>query len=122
MMKLRNSKTERNIRDGFIKSHESLFNDDDKKRLLNVIREHFPEMKTAYVLGWTPEQGEDIYSVLINKELVATIELNRHDLDAKAFVEQISIQKYKYKLSKLRCIELLIAVDLAGQDLKVGEE
>ena len=25
-------------------------------------------MKTAYILFWTPEQGEDIFSLLINNE------------------------------------------------------
>ncbi|MBY8934410.1 hypothetical protein J1G32_08815 [Pseudomonas fluorescens] len=42
--------------------------------LLEVLRSCFPAINLAFVLDWVPEQGEDIYWVLIDNSRVAMIE------------------------------------------------
>jgi len=65
LIKLKASKTEEDIRRQLIGSHKSLFNDEIRSGLLSVIKRFFPQMKTAYILFWTPEQGEDIFHYLL---------------------------------------------------------
>ncbi|MBU1282119.1 MAG: hypothetical protein KJ884_01735 [Gammaproteobacteria bacterium] len=73
-------------------------------------------MKTAYILGWTPEQGEDIYRVLINTDTVCAIELE-HGHDKPAAIETIQLKEYERQLSKTGRIKLAVALDLAEKDI-----
>lgn len=59
-VKLIESKLEQELREQLILSNESLFKNEEKKRLLKAIKSLFREMKTAYIIHWIPEQGEDI--------------------------------------------------------------
>lgn len=73
-VKLIGSKMEQDIRKQLVKSNESLFKSEENKRLLEVIRSLYPEMKVAYIIDWIPEQGEDIYKLLINENIILEIE------------------------------------------------
>ncbi|MBC7805882.1 MAG: hypothetical protein H7145_07000 [Akkermansiaceae bacterium] len=42
-----------------------------------VIRSHFPETKFTLLLHWLPEQGEDIYRVLMDDLRIAVLEIPR---------------------------------------------
>jgi hypothetical protein len=42
-----------------------------------ALRRFFPELKRAFVMNWIPEQGEDIYWVLVSSTEVAEIEIPR---------------------------------------------
>ena len=118
-MRLIGSKTEQDFRDEFIKSHNSLFNEHCNDRLLNVLRTNFPNMKTAYFIGITPDQGEDLYTMLIDTNTISFIELDRYNLLIEPIVEFISIDDYRQGLSKCQQIKLLVALDLAQEDLKL---
>ncbi|WP_374966119.1 hypothetical protein [Lysinibacillus sp. RS5] len=118
-LKLIGSKTEQEIRELLIKSNQSLLKKDENGRLLEVIQHAYPEMKTAYILHWIPEQGEDIYKVLINDSIIAEIELDRNNCKTEATVENITLRQYLQGLSKLNQIKLSVALDLAKQDLTV---
>src|SRR5690242_8348633 len=98
--KLIGSKTEEDLRAQLLASHESLFRDSARNRLLTCLRRCFPLIRTAYVLNWTPEQGEDIFLILVNDSLVAVIELDRQDLDSEAIVNSMSLSDYHRGLSK----------------------
>ena len=117
-MKLIGSKAEQDFRKELIQSHESLFRDHEKRRMLKILSTHFPEMKTAYVLGWTPEQGEDIYRILINTDIIASIEINRSDSEIEPLIDRLKLNAYKKGLSKIGQIKLSVAIDLAKSDLK----
>lgn len=65
-MKLRGTLTEQQFKEQLLKSHNSLFTDPSYKRLLQLLQDTYQDLKTAYVLNWIPEQGEDIYTILIN--------------------------------------------------------
>jgi hypothetical protein len=112
-MKLIGSRTEQDIREQLIKSYKSLLNDKSKQKLLSVIESTFPDMKSAYIINWIPEQGEDIYTVLINTETITKIEISRVDTNFKPVIESIPVTKYIKNLSKVRQIKLAVAIDLA---------
>lgn len=117
-MKLVGSKTEQDIRQQLIKSNKSLFEEEEKLRLRDVLQENFPNMRTAYVINWIPEQGEDIYKVLVDDILIADIELDRLNQDTKPLIKSVPISEYKVGLSKLNQIKLAVAIDLAQTDLE----
>lgn len=117
-MKLIGSKTEQELREQLIKSNQSLFMSEEKRRLLEVIRSSYPEMNTAYIIHWIPEQGEDIYKILINDSIIAEIELDRYNTEVEPIVDSKTIPQYLQGLSKQSRIKLAVALDLAKQDLK----
>ena len=106
-MKLTGTKTENYFREKLICSHKSLYEDEDKSRILHSLKESHPEMKTAYVLEWIPDQGEDIYIILIDSEVIAKIEVDRFDMTIKPSIEEVSISRYKKNLKKINQIKLL---------------
>lgn len=119
LLRLKGSKTEKDIRSQLVKSHESLFNDEMRSGLLSVIKTFFPQMKTAYILYWTPEQGEDIFSLLINNDTIASVEIDRYDSSIKPIIESRPLDNtYLEGLRRIPQITLAIALELADKDLK----
>ncbi len=116
-MRLVGSKTEKDFRDVLIKSHKSLFDEDSYQGLLQVLKTNFPEMKTAYFIRHIPEQGEDLYTMLVDLDTIATIEISRYSQDEKPIVEISSINDFKNGISKVEQIKLAVALDLAEKDM-----
>ena len=82
-------------------------------RNLENLQKHFPDIKTAYVLSCTPEQGETFYNILVNDDCIAGIEINNFNSKIEPIVENVSIKDYKRRLSKVDQIQLAVAMDLA---------
>ena len=116
-MKLTGSKTEQEHRQQLVCSRNDLFENREKARILSSLYKQYPEMKTAYTLNWIPEQGEDIYYFLINKNIIAIVEIDRLDSSSEPIIEDLSISEYKRKLSKADQIKLAVAIDLACSDI-----
>ena len=113
-MKLVKSKTEEKYRKTLICTQEKIFNDSSLCRLLEVIKANNETIiESAYIISHTPEQGEDIYRVLINGSLINLIELDRLDDDVEPIFEAMSINEYKKGLARQSRIKLAIALDLA---------
>lgn len=117
-MKLIGSKTEQELREQLIESNHLLFKSEEKKKLIEIIKILHPEMTTAYILDWIPEQGEDIYKILINDNLILEIELDRLNNEFEPIVDTQTIPQYLQGLSKPGQIKLAVALDLAKQGLK----
>lgn len=115
-MKLNDSVTEQGYREQLIGSRQSLLNDSSKRQLHACLKRFCPQMKTAYILGWTPEQGEDIYRVLINVDTICAVELE-HGQDEPTAIETIQLKEYENELSKTGRIKLAVALDLAAKDI-----
>lgn len=77
IVKLIGSKTEQEIRQLLIKSNQLLFKSEEKKRLLEVIKSSYPEMRKVYIFEWVPKQSEDLYKMQINDSIVGEIKLER---------------------------------------------
>lgn len=116
-MRLTGSKTEQEFRDALIKSHTELFQGNSYKRLLQLLKTNFPEMKTAYFIRHIPEQGEDLYTMLIDFNIIVKIEISRYCEDEKPIVEISSINDFKKGISRVEQIKLAVAIDLAKKDI-----
>lgn len=103
-------------------SNRSLFEEEGRRRLLDILRQSFPSLETAYILHWIPEQEEDFYKILINDSLIADIELNRITQDVVPIINSMPLSQYKIGLSKINQIKLAVALDLARKDLKYAKE
>lgn len=115
-MKLRGSLAEQEYRRELTKGRISLFQDSEKQRLLESLKRCFPEMKTAYILGFTPEQTEDIYRLLVNENIIAIVEIDRLNVGVEPHIERFSIPSYLKGLSKRSQIQLAVAMDLAKNE------
>lgn len=116
-MKLKGTMTEQSYREELIASKSHLFNDMSMRRFFIIIKETFPGMKTAHVLFWTPEQGEDIISFLVDTHSVIKIELDRYDNTVTPIVDVYPLESWIKGLSKTFQIKIAVALDLAKNDL-----
>lgn len=116
-MKLRNSRTEQEYRAQLIKSNYSLFNVEENREFLKILKGIYPQIRTAYIIHWIPEQGEDFYRILINDNIIAKIELD-HDYTREPIVENLTIPEYVHGLRMQDQIQLAVALDLARKDLE----
>ncbi|PSL34766.1 hypothetical protein [Chitinophaga ginsengisoli] len=113
-MKLIGSKTEQDIRIQLIQSNRWLLNSEN--RLNKVLKSVYPEMRTAYTLNWIPEQGENVYTILINDSIIATIELDKYS--DRSIVETTTVPLYLHGRSKRHQIQLAVALDLVKEDMQ----
>ncbi len=111
-MRLIGSDIEAKYRSELIHSNQVLFSERGNKRLLASINRAFPDMKSAFVLDWIPEQGEDIFSVLINNNKVAVFELSRSNDQLADACDVLTVGAYRRGLPKQRAIKLAVALDL----------
>lgn len=107
--------TEDAFKDKLVRSHESLFSANGSV-LLQVLKSIYPELTTAYVIGWTPDQGQYIYTVLVDMSHVISIEIDRFT-DESIVLEKRDIASYKKGLKRVRQIQLAVALDLASKDM-----
>ena len=114
-MKLGNTKTENELRSQMESSYASLVHDDSNVRLRNVLKEAYPEFTGGCVLHWTPDQGEDIFLVLVNGSKLISVELDREDFSVAPIVEHIDMIQYKHGLKKSNQIKLAIALGVIGE-------
>lgn len=118
-MKLKGSKTEEDLRAQLRASREGLFRDPANERLLAGLRSHFPNLTSAYVLSWTPDQGEDIFTVLIDTATVAFVELDRIHAATEPRIDSMSVAEYlRHRLGRPRRLKMAVAIDLAEADLR----
>ncbi|WP_342563162.1 hypothetical protein NST84_27090 [Paenibacillus sp. FSL R7-0345] len=119
-MRLRGTLTEQAFRKELQASKARLFNDISMLRFLHILKETFPAMKTAYILYWIPEQGEDIITFLVDTDSVITIELDRYDYSISPIVNVHPIEEYLCKgISKINQIKVAVSMDLAKRDLNL---
>ena len=74
-MRLIGSLTEQKLKEMMIASHKALFETNKYSRLQHVLKTTFPNMKTAYFIGHVIEQGEDIYTLLVNTDSIVGVVL-----------------------------------------------
>ncbi|WP_395373535.1 hypothetical protein [Marinicella sp. W31] len=113
-MKLKDSLTERSLKKSLQKSKEVLFSGETpyRKILLELQKEKFG-LKSAYVLHYLPEQGEDIYTIITDSYEIVTIEFKRGSYtEAPIRKETISLDEYRKGLSRNDLIQLELATEL----------
>lgn len=64
-------------------STEHILHREAYSELLAILRQRFSNLTdNFYLLDWLPEQGEDIYTILVDANQVVEVELSRVDRDA----------------------------------------
>ena len=116
-MKLIGSNAEREFREVLMKGHTSLFNNQSYLPLLAIVKEQVPNMKTAYFIDAIPEQGETFYTLLIDLNIIIRLEVSQSGQELLSPVEMKSVNDYKKGLSKMKQVQLAVAVDLAKKDI-----
>lgn len=86
---------------------------DEKNKIMSVLRKEFGEIKSAFVLNWTPEQGEDIYTVLVNASNIVYLEISKEN-DSLISFSVNSVREYEKRLrGKPGRIQLAVALDIS---------
>lgn len=106
------SRTEQEYRNELLASQESHFGEASDSRLKQVLLSAGYDTTKAIVVGWTPDQGEDIFTVLILPHHVVSAEIDRHDDSAQPILEMNSLEAYRRCLSKTGQIKLAVALDI----------
>ncbi|MNI50932.1 hypothetical protein D3C73_1056260 [compost metagenome] len=73
-------------------------------------------MKTACILHWIPERGEDFYKVLVDDYIIA--EIDCHHAGKEPIIKTKPIAQYLQGLRRQDQIKLAVALDLAKQDMR----
>lgn len=111
-MKLVGSAVEKEIRETLISSVSYIFGN---LIILRFLERVFGPLSSAYVLGHTPDQGEDFYVVLVNGSAIVKFEFSRScNAEPENFVI-ISIDEYRKALrGRQSQLKLSIAIELAA--------
>ena len=118
-MKLIGSLTEKKFRAELTASQRGLLELHKFPRLLTCLQNHFAHISSALILGWTPEQLEDLYDVLINGTQVASLEIAKNGDEIEFSVA--SAEDYAGKLKgRPNKIQFAVALDLARSGSSVG--
>ncbi|CAH8713351.1 hypothetical protein M5W83_26695 [Paenibacillus thiaminolyticus] len=119
-MKLIGSKQEQDFRKELEGSNIVLAQDAKAEAILNVLRTTFGEVKSAYILNWTPEQGEDIFTILVDLDRIAKVEISRVNPSEVPIIETFNLKDFQRRLSKIFQIKLAVAIDLAKKEHQNG--
>jgi len=89
------------LRKELLESMAYLFSGDINPILLETLRFYFPWLSFALLINWLPEQGEDIYWVLIDSQRVAVVEIPREtNVDVKnVLIEAVPVSEYQKRTS-----------------------
>ncbi|MEJ8546875.1 hypothetical protein [Brevibacillus borstelensis] len=119
-MKLIGSKQEQEFRKELAASNIIMAQGDKEKAILKELRNTFGDMKTAYILNWTPEQCEDIFTILIDLDKIAKVEISRINHCEAPIIETYNFKEFQKGLSKIFQIKLAVAIYLAKKDHQNG--
>jgi hypothetical protein len=117
-MKLTGTKTERDIRDQLISSRNAILHGDSDPRLLEAIKSVYPNLVSAFVIHWIPEQAEDEIIVMVDLDKLLWVELDRIDTCKKANIEILNFNEYS-KGKRQHLIKMAIAKELAADAMEV---
>lgn len=64
------------------------------RRLLEALLAEFGSVEQAFVIHWIPEQGEDIYTVAVPPNTIATVEIPRDQSLLVPPIEKVPFDQY----------------------------
>lgn len=85
------------IRENLLKSMAALFSGQLNSDLTNTLLLHFPGLSFALIINWIPEQGEDIYFLLLDEKRIVVIEVPRAGAaqDTLPVVDTLNVADYR---------------------------
>lgn len=76
----------------------SVFSGETDRNLLTALRFYFPLLSRAFIVNWIPEQGEDIYFMLVDEGHVAVIEVPRQEpMLENSILEVLNLSEYRQR-------------------------
>jgi hypothetical protein len=115
---IRLSLSDQKIKQELQLGREKLLTDESSRSLLSTLRRLLQSITpNLYVVRWIPEQGEDLYHVLIDGKSVAHIEISRVDGDVERVCRTWPVDEYireNPNMTKLERRKLDIAIELAA--------
>jgi hypothetical protein len=109
-MRLIGSRVEHQLREQLVQSNKALCNGGNEK-LMHILQALTVDFTRTYVIDWTPEQAEDLYSVLLPNDNVLIVEIPRHE-QRGSVIESCSLIQYERKCSKLEKLKVAIVRSL----------
>lgn len=71
--------------------------------------------ENSIALQCIPDEGEYIYTVLIEGSYLVSVEIDRIDPTSRAIIKRIELKEYQRGLSKVNQIQLAVAQELIGK-------
>ncbi|WP_443190059.1 hypothetical protein [Pseudomonas indica] len=83
--------------------------------MLPILRDRIGLINSAFVLNWTPEQAEDLYTIVVNGVDVVWLEILRESGELVDF-KATGVKEYERLIrSRQHRIKLAVALDLASK-------
>ena len=119
-MKLRNTMIEQAYERELIASRNALFSSDNCRPILDALRQICGDVKVAFILCHTPEQGEDLFRIFVNGEKIIGFTLPKGSADGKIEdVVILNVSEYRKLLrGRPALIQLEAAINLTKLDMK----
>ena len=111
-VKLIGSRTEQKYRTELLASREKWFGERSDSLLKQILLSKGYDATKAIVIGWTPDQCEDIFSVLILPDQVISVEIDRVDDSVEPIIETGSLESWLRGLTQIGQIKLAVALDI----------
>lgn len=109
-MKLIGSRSEEQLREELVRSNLALRDGSYGLRLTALLKSVNVNLADAYVLQWIPEQGEDIYTLLVSSSEVLIVEIPRGKGEGQ--LDRQSLVAYSARCSKHHRLKIAVAQDL----------
>ena len=96
-------------------SRDGLFMRNENPKLLVALKSRFPQLQRAYVIDWIPEQGEDVFTLLVENELIAIVDIAKGSYNAAAVIRVVPLAEYlrtHRRMSKARRQKLDVAIEM----------
>jgi len=117
-MKLIGSLAESLLREQLLRSNAAL-NDGGEDRLVDALRVETTNVADAFVLDWTAEQAEDIYTVLVSADEIVVVEVPRYD--GEVLVERRTLADYRRGCKKSARIKIAVALNLMSSRARTAD-
>jgi hypothetical protein len=122
-MNLHKSNTEKECRAILTDSRKYFLESEKGRYVLEPVRRLYGDFKTCYVLGHTPEQGEDVFRILVDGEKIIGFDLQDEAGRFEALnISTYTVQEYERLVTgKMGRLKLAIAIDLSKSDMNVDK-
>lgn len=119
-MKLIGSKREREIESQLRHSQSWLLEAPETATIRSVLLRAFKGVQSALLLNWTPDQSEDLYSILVNGSSIASFEIPREIKFDPQLIEvelEHPLEWKKHLRGQVQNLKYLIAMQIADETL-----
>lgn len=116
--------TEEKLINDLLFSRNQLLYQNGHPKLLEILRHTFENLSDKiFIVDWIPEQGEDIFTVLIDAEKIIIVELSKTE-EELPLIKVLPIGEYykKYRLSKIDKRKIETAINLTNNISKSRKE